>query len=189
MTEKNNGAANFKCILDDAKKCIENGIYIGALDIALTIPDICGNIEYPDTTVGYRYKKWFAENVSKEESQLTYNEYRVPNISPAYDACTIYKLRCSFLHEGEPLTDYLNNRFYGGGSKIEMNFAYSGPSLIGGSSGTNWGPGRHSSCSVCLNIKELSEKLISSGRNYCENNSDKFEDFIGIEKSTLDGLK
>lgn len=42
----------------DVKLALKGGAYQSALALALTLPDICGQIEYPnEKSVGERYKK------------------------------------------------------------------------------------------------------------------------------------
>jgi hypothetical protein len=50
-------------IIKDIDVSLENGAYLGALALALTLPDICGKAKYPSLNVGERYKKWYNEHV------------------------------------------------------------------------------------------------------------------------------
>ena len=49
--------------LEAIKKAYSDGNYMAALALALTIPDICGQVEFPELSgsrhVGERYRKWF----------------------------------------------------------------------------------------------------------------------------------
>lgn len=182
MTKKNNGAATFECILDDADKCIENGIYIGALDVALTIPDICGNIEFQGTSVGDRYKSWFKNYVCDEESQLTVGNYGLPQLKPFYDAELVYKLRCSMLHEGQPIIDYFGEVLAGEGIRGTLNFTSNGGSMFLSSGRNNLPHHKAPKINIFIDVCELSRKLISSGREYVKKNPEKFQQFLGIEK-------
>lgn len=57
--------------------------YYGALALALTLPDICSNLEFPKIErVGIRYEKWCEKYI--KSIFLNSNDY--------------YKIRCSFLH-------------------------------------------------------------------------------------------
>ena len=86
--------------LQEARNCIDNGLYEAALALALTLPDICGQVEYPALKkVGERYTKWIDDFV---DSKGLYD--------PLFDAVggfehlesqDIYKLRCAFLHSGD----------------------------------------------------------------------------------------
>lgn len=70
--------------------------WYGALTIALTLPDICGRLEYPTDTSKKRYVNW-------------YNRYLLPTYTSNVGNNTThvflsgedcYALRCSYLHEG-----------------------------------------------------------------------------------------
>lgn len=65
-----------------------------ALALALTLPDICGQIEYPWKKVGERYKDWFDNNVLPQYYKVN-NELEFP-----FDGKVCYQLRCSYLHSG-----------------------------------------------------------------------------------------
>ena len=86
--------------IQEARNCIDNGLYEAAVALALTLPDICGQVEYPALKkVGERYTKWIDDFV---DSKGLYD--------PLFDAVggfehlesqDIYKLRCAFLHSGD----------------------------------------------------------------------------------------
>ena len=86
--------------IQEARNCIDNGLYEAALALALILPDICGQVEYPALKkVGERYTKWIDNFV---DSKGLYD--------PLFDAVggfehlesqDIYKLRCAFLHSGD----------------------------------------------------------------------------------------
>ena len=54
-------------IIDEIEKALSHDLYFAALNLALTLPDICGKAEYPDLRTGERYKKWYDENVGVTE--------------------------------------------------------------------------------------------------------------------------
>ncbi|MDB1956853.1 hypothetical protein PMY38_11265 [Clostridium tertium] len=90
------------------KQALECECYLPALSLALTLPDICGQIEYPDyifnngnRNVGKQYKSWFDEWVNKyfaDSSGLTDDFKQAKN--PYFTGKMCYELRCSFLHSG-----------------------------------------------------------------------------------------
>lgn len=90
-----NRLAEIKCILD-------SGMIRSALILALTIPDVCSKIEYPEFSKGSdsstRYEKWFDEQV------LQYNIGAVGEGNKQFDCFNgfmCYKLRCRMVH-GDP---------------------------------------------------------------------------------------
>lgn len=82
----------FENKIDSVRKAYAAGLYEPALALALTLPDICAEIEYPTISfVGDRYIKWsnahiFQENPSNEKAN--------------FSGAALYQLRCHFLHNG-----------------------------------------------------------------------------------------
>ena len=101
------------------KKCVEDQNWYGALFIALTLPDICAKIEYPNETKSSakRYISWFNKYLKRN-----YETSRdLKKISPRLESIAkslppglgggrkkecfltgedFYSLRCAYLHEG-----------------------------------------------------------------------------------------
>ena len=51
--------------------CLDNECYIAVLSLALTLPDICSRVEYPNAHVNTRYIDWynqFLEPLEKSDS-------------------------------------------------------------------------------------------------------------------------
>ena len=93
-------------IIKEIRACIKTNLFRVALGMALTLPDICGAIAYPnEEKSGVRYVAW-CENYLFNQGYLPshnvdYNKppeewERIRVISP--EMC--YKLRCAFLHSG-----------------------------------------------------------------------------------------
>lgn len=52
----------------DIRKALENELYFVALSSALTLPDICGKVAYPDERSSRkRYILWYDEEIGKYE--------------------------------------------------------------------------------------------------------------------------
>lgn len=87
-------------IIDELRKALNNQCYLSALTLALTIPDICGKLEYPEITgigcTGKRYKKWFNEYVKK---YFTVND--PANTLVYFNGKDCYALRNAILHSGQ----------------------------------------------------------------------------------------
>jgi hypothetical protein len=54
-------SAALEVYLTDMLRALECGAPHSALALALSIPDICGSIQYPDSKVGKRYICWAEE--------------------------------------------------------------------------------------------------------------------------------
>lgn len=81
-------------MVSEIKGLLRDGFPYSALGIALTLPDICGNIAYPRTKVADRYKKWYDEYV------FPISAIRPDDGFIAVDGEVCYKLRCAYLHSG-----------------------------------------------------------------------------------------
>ena len=94
---KDNTTCAFEQKAVEVRHALEAGCYHCALALALTFPDICGKIAYPEmqgkSQVGQRYKRWFKEYVRD-----FFRFYDVSAVLIDEEAC--YDLRCAFLHEG-----------------------------------------------------------------------------------------
>lgn len=83
-------------MIDEINIALNSRLYLTALTSALTLPDVCGKVEFPDKKTGDRYKSWFTKYVTNG------------NIS----AEDVYALRCSLLHEGNTTpNDKTGNHF------------------------------------------------------------------------------
>lgn len=104
---------------------VETENWYGTLFIALTLPDICGKIEYPEfRRPGRRYEEWFNKYMVKfyqSETRLAmHSDQRlaaIQNSIPPHigkrkkfafmTGKDLYALRCAYLHEG---SDELTNQ-------------------------------------------------------------------------------
>lgn len=94
--------------LNAISSALEKQCYLPALALALTIPDICGEIEHPNflhkngnRDVGRQYRTWFntwVEHHFADASGLDKTGQYALN--PYFTGMMCYKLRCAFLHSG-----------------------------------------------------------------------------------------
>ena len=82
-------------LINDIENALKNNCLRVALGMALTIPDICGQVEFPKLNVGERYSKW-CDKYLKNQGFKTIGNFG-DKVIPG-DMC--YKLRCSYLHSG-----------------------------------------------------------------------------------------
>ncbi len=83
-------------LIKDIEKALQCNCLRVALGMALTLPDICGQVEYPEIkAVGERYIKW-CDNYLKNQGFITIDGSGDKVIFG--DMC--YKLRCAYLHSG-----------------------------------------------------------------------------------------
>ena len=85
--------------INDIKKSLSEELYFSALSLALTLPDICGSVEFPNKQIHERYIKWYDNYIGsylKEVSDKTSpgNPYLCGEV--------VYNLRNCFFHNGQP---------------------------------------------------------------------------------------
>ena len=86
----------------EIRKALEFDLYNCALALSLTLPDVCGKIEYPNEhSPSVRYKKWYVTyvkplytNLAEDASDGTMHEVIWINENECWS------LRCAYLHAG-----------------------------------------------------------------------------------------
>lgn len=79
-------------LIADIKRALCAEAYISALSLALVLPDICGQIEFPHSSSGKeQYIEWYDKHMLWP-SDMTKEEI--------LDGEKCYKLRCALLHSG-----------------------------------------------------------------------------------------
>lgn len=94
---------SLELLINEVEKAIDAKLYLAALHMALSIPDMLGQLAYPELDlVKDRYIKWFDENVRDNtfgylhsENPLGINDY-----GPKMCGEVCYALRCKLFHEG-----------------------------------------------------------------------------------------
>lgn len=88
-------------LIQDMEKALQNECYLGALMIALTLPDICGKAEYPKEKTTLRYIHWYNEYVGKYDIASD-DDIQMPHLSGE----VVNSLRNFIFHQGTPDINY-----------------------------------------------------------------------------------
>lgn len=83
--------------IQEIRNCLTYKCYEGALALALTLPDICGQIAYPSDKVGKRYTEWFQKYIPAEYFECPLSGFE----EQTFNGEMCYQLRCHFLHSGD----------------------------------------------------------------------------------------
>lgn len=92
--------------INSIKRAIECECYLPALALALTLPDICGQIEHPDFVStdkhGNKHREGHKQYVTWYDDYVKPLYYIADDNAPVlqFDGELCYALRCSLLHEG-----------------------------------------------------------------------------------------
>jgi hypothetical protein len=81
------------------KSSLEQHNWYASVILALTLPDICGKIEFPDEYSGARYKKWCKKYLEPKYTRQI-GPKRMGSIHTFLSGDDCYALRCALLHEG-----------------------------------------------------------------------------------------
>lgn len=132
--------------LEAIKKAYSDGNYMAALALALTIPDICGQVEFPELSgsrhVGERYRKWFDLHMKQyygEDGIMHTDLSSLDNkMERVFNADICYALRCAVLHSGNDDVNRVNKAYsfmiYATNIDIEVPISITSLSLSGKSS-------------------------------------------------------
>lgn len=164
----------------DINTSLENKAYFSALAMALALPDICGNVEYPDEpSVAKRYINWYDAFIGN---------YDFINDVSYLSGEIVYNLRNTFLHTGSPNINKSK-------IKTEVNQLDKFNLVLGDgkkfwSVTTNIDTPDVSLRVMTINVTYLCQKICDCALWYYNNNRDKFHfDFhIFMEDDMLDPL-
>lgn len=74
---------------------VSSGNWLGALTLALAMPDICGRLQWPGDRSGRRYDKWW------DSYMLRHYQLEIAGSQHVFlSGSDAYALRCAVLHEG-----------------------------------------------------------------------------------------
>lgn len=87
-------------LIDATRQAVKNENWHAALALALTMPDICARIQYPElkNRSEQRYVQWFDKYLA-----ANYIGGLLP--TPFMQGGDLYALRCAYLHQGEMALD------------------------------------------------------------------------------------
>jgi hypothetical protein len=158
-------------LVEDVRKSLAAKTYLSALSLALTLPDIMAQIEYPELkgqgNVGNRYKRWINEyyvfeNPNKRKHPESETTVALEGLMDKFDGKFFYDLRCSFLHDG---SNDVSKRI------SDLNFELS---FDEGNSTTVWGyPGHQpyqknhvlSVPTFCNRVCDITERLLDKWKD------------------------
>lgn len=89
-------------ILSEIKAALRHGLYLSALSLALTLPDICGKAAFPSCRTAERYITWYDTHIGQYDMDNGAPPNTVKSSFPALNGKIVYSLRCSLLHQGTP---------------------------------------------------------------------------------------
>ncbi len=177
-------------IIEEVNKALDNDMYIAALSLVLTIPDICGKVEFPeygDRQNKARYTAWFDKHIGKyEEDPKDGDRIQCPHLSGE----VIYSLRNSVLHQGTPNIN--KESIKNENNKIDRFVLIKEPKneidlysdISSCDPNGHWMYKEGIKRTYHLSIRRLCFLICSAAEVFYDNNKDKFDffDYIMVEK-------
>ena len=161
-------------IVQEINTALEHDCYLIALASALILPDICGQVEYPNESTTSRYKKWYSKYIGQYER---YEECDEPGEEAPYPSADIvYNLRNSLLHCGNPNVDQTKRNL------TDFHLIVTKDSFFGSISSKNlYGTER----TLDIGIRNLCMKLCVTAQLFYQENKDKFHfDYEVIQQNS-----
>lgn len=154
-------------MIADIENALKHNCLRVALGMALTLPDICGQIEYSEIkTVGERYSKW-CDKYLKNQGFITTGASGNKVISG--DMC--YKLRCAYLHSGNLELNQRDNDDF-----PEFQLIMNNPEDQGIYCEMQYKDLQSNDLIVTIDVRHLTKVICYATKEYYEN-YDKKEDF------------
>lgn len=161
-------------LVEEIRKSLDNDIYLSALIIALTLPDICGKAAFPNYKPSDRYIKWYDDYIGQYEMTEGFNIDGIPYTS----GLIIYNLRNSLMHEGNPninektcdiqefellLEDKNKQSIYMGSAGVRTEFVDNEVVSV--------------TKRLCINVRQICFKICACAEYYYKENKEKFDFF------------
>ena len=162
----------FLTMIDEIETCLDRELYISALMLALTIPDICGKAEYPEDGNTSRYIKWFNSYMKQYKRSTSVYGLDMPFLSGK----VIYNLRNSMIHSGNPNIEV--KKISEDLCKIDQFELRFEKDFSGDTSHISYGSGmRIVERGYVVNAYLLCYRLCQTAKDYFHNNTEKFDFF------------
>ena len=169
-------------IVGDVINSLTSEAYISALTLALTIPDICGRAEYGlfdenGKKIGTkdRYVGWYNEYIGKYEHNPNHSCDEVPELNGE----TVYDLRCSMLHQGNPniYDSEVQNKTFILEYEDPTNIIFNSWTSTASYRNINQNEKEFLNSTLIVNLNNLCIKLCKTAEAYYKENKEKFDFF------------
>ena len=164
-------------LIKDIEETLENGNIRCSLGMALTLPDICGTVEFPEykDEVSKRYVEWCKKYLFNQGFLPSYiidldNLDNVREKSRIIEPEMCFKLRCAYLHSGNL---ELNQRAKDSFPKFHLRLTSSNDNGIYVGKITNSENGEVTD--VHIDARNLIKVLCNAAKEYYENSDKKSE--------------
>ena len=159
----------FLSTLSEIEEALNRKMYIAALYIAVTLPDVCGQVEYQRGNEKTKYMKWYEKYV--EPNYQLSSPYG--DDMPYMNSEVMYYLRNNLLHNGTPNT--IKEKIHNIRFRIDHFYLVVGNLHRGQFSHVSFDKQyRIKDRSLTINIESLCTTLVKAARDYYTTHKDAF---------------
>ena len=90
---------SLEIMIEEVGNAIKAKLYFAALHLALSFPDILGQVQYNKGDKKSKYIRWFDEFVKNDFGYPYYSSFGKDENQPQFDGRVCYILRCNLFHE------------------------------------------------------------------------------------------
>lgn len=157
--------------VNDIRNSLSHKCYFSALALALTLPDICGRVEYPDTSVAEGYISWYDKYLGNYFAQ---GKDDLGGNNPWLSGEVIYNLRNTFLHQGSP--KITTSKIKEDANRVDRFILIlgDGTQIWDSTLSIDIGNGRLKFRTILVELTFLCDSICHSALKYYLNNKDKF---------------
>lgn len=154
--------------LDEIEKDLDDKRYLSALHLALSIPDILGQIEYPKLRKNEPYEKWFDNYVINQTFGILYSDNCYISSELRMNGHKCYVLRCKLFHEGTNKLDF-DEFVLSFGDEDYIRGNYAGSNILYDENENIVEEKEY----LYVGCKELCRDIVTSAREYIKHNPNK----------------
>lgn len=173
-------------IIESVRDAVGKECWIPALATALTLPDIMGQVEFPEMVfksgkrkVGDQYMAWFAKHIERHFTDTQGWDEDDNSINPYFTTDMCWQLRCTVLHQGN---DGIKHEFnFENEEDSEYRYTFELRANACNSFGATWpsprpGEKRHKTVHVCVDVGTLCSVLCDEAERFLASSDDDFSD-------------
>lgn len=97
--------------INEVRLCLKNECWVSAFLLMLTLPDICGKIEFPEDKPNSRYRNWVKQFANINYLFPKHSDKGFFTFHNAFPSFLFYLLRNAMFHEGNAIIRNNNEKY------------------------------------------------------------------------------
>lgn len=165
---------SLEIMIEEVDGAIKAKLYFAALHLALSFPDILGQVQYNEGDKKSKYIRWFDEFVKNDFGYPYYSSFGKDESQPQFDGRVCYRLRCNLFHElSNDLNEASQNELVINEFVLSLDDGDFFSGNISGSDILLTSDGWKQNYYLYFSAKDLTNKITLAAKEYLRNNPDK----------------